>query len=165
MGERYADSRRFVKDIVTRSRSEARALGGSRVEAEHLLLALAARPELAAGRLLADEGLDHAAVREALYLEFERSLGALGILLEGFFLPDEVAPVLGELRMAQSAKLAFHRALKVRAARRDRRFDSLHLLLGILSAEGGTVARALDAAALDRHAVAAEAEAALERAA
>ena len=165
MDERSADSRRFVKDIVARSRLEARALGGSRIEAEHLLLALATQPELAAGRLMATEGLDHVAVREALDLEFARSLGAVGILLEGFFLPDQVAPVLGELRMAQSAKMAFRRALNVRAARRDRRFDSLHLLLGILGAEGGTVARALEGTGLDRHALVAQAQAALERAA
>ena len=72
----------------------------------------------------------------------------------------------GAPRLAHSAKLAFERALKARAGRgRDRRLDSLHLLLGIVSAEGGTVARALAAAEVDRAALAARARAALEHAA
>ena len=154
------------REIVAQARNEARALGSSRIEAEHLLLALAARPETPAGRLLSAAGLDHTAVREALDLEFERSLGAVGIWLYGFDLPEERLPVVGAPRLAQSAKLAFERALKARAGRgRDRRLQKLHLLLGIVSAEGGTVARALAAAEVDRAALAARARAALEHAA
>jgi D-alanyl-D-alanine carboxypeptidase len=153
------------REIVTQARNEARALGSSRVEAEHLLLALAARPDTSAGRLLTAAGLDHRAVREVLDLEFERSLGAVGILLHGFCLPEQGLPVSGGPRLAQSAKLAFERGLKTRAARHDRGFDPLHLLIGIVSAEGGTVARALAAAEVDRGALAARAQAALDRAA
>jgi ATPases with chaperone activity, ATP-binding subunit len=153
------------REIVAQGRKEARALGSSRVEAEHLLLALAARPETSAGQLLTAAGLDHGAVREALDLEFERSLGAVGIWLHGFCLPEERLPVVGGLRLAQSAKLAFERAIKLRGARHDRGFDHLHLLFGIVSAEGGTVARALAVAGVDRGALAARARALLDRAA
>ena len=43
--------------------------------------------------------------------------------------------------------------------------DSVHLLIGILSAEGGTVARALAMIEVDRRALIARARAGLERAA
>ena len=153
------------REIVAQGRNEARAMGSSRVEAEHLLLALASRPETSAGRLLTAVGLDHEGVREALDLEFERSLGAVGILLHGFCLPEERLPVVGGLRLARSAKLAFERAIKLRGARHDRGFDHLHLLVGIVSAEGGTVARALDVAGVDRTALTAQARTLLDRAA
>ena len=155
-----------LRKIVALARTEARNLGGSRVEAEHLLLALASQLQLSAGRLLNAAGLGPERIREALDLEFARSLGAVGISLHGFSLPDARLSVLGGLPFSQSAKLAWQRAIKARTGRgRDRRLDSLHLLIGILSAEGGTVARALSAIEVDRGALAARARGALERAA
>jgi D-alanyl-D-alanine carboxypeptidase len=155
-----------LRRIVALARTEARNLGSSRIEAEHLLLALTSQPQLSAGRLLNAEGLDPARIREALDLEFARSLGAVGISLHGFSLSDARLSVLGGLPLAQSARLAWQRAIKARTGRgRDRRFDSLHLLIGILSAEGGTVARALALIEVDRAALVARARAGLERAA
>ena len=155
-----------IREIVEAARDEARALGSARIEAEHLLLALAGRPRLAAGRLLNAAGLDRASIREALDLEFARSLGAVGISLHGFSLPDARLSVLGGLPLAQSAKLVLQRAIKARTGRgRNRRLDSLHLLVGILSAEGGTVARALALVEVDRGALLAQAREGLERAA
>lgn len=151
--------------IMTLARDEARALGSPRIEAEHLLLAFASSTDLAAGRLLAARGLDHAAVDEALSLEFARSLEIAGVRISDFCLPGKGMPLTGEPRMAQSSKLAFHRAIRTKGARNDRRFDSLHLLLGILSADAGTVARALAAAEVDRSALSAAAQATLDRAA
>ena len=87
MTQRPAQARRFVKDVTVRAREQARLLGAPRVEAEHLLLALAATPRWPAGALLADEGLNRAGVLAALDTEFERSLGAVGILLLGFHCP------------------------------------------------------------------------------
>ena len=165
MTQRPAQARRFAKDVTVRAREQARLLGAPRVEAEHLLLALAATPRWPAGALLADEGLDRAGVLAALDTEFERSLGAVGILLLGFHLPEERLPFSGELRLGQSAKLVFRRALRQRAVRRDPRFDSLVLLCGILRADEGVVARALAAAGADRKALLARAEAALSAAA
>ncbi len=155
-----------LRKIVALSRAEARNLGSSRIDAEHLLLALASEPQLSAGLLLRAEGLDPATIRGALDLELARSLGAVGISLHGFSLPDARLSFLGGLPFGQSAKLAWQRAIKARAGRgRDRRFDSLHLLIGILSAEGGTVARALAMIEVDRRALIARARAGLERAA
>lgn len=153
-----------LRKIVRLARDEARAQGSSRIEAEHVLLALAVQPDLPAGRLLHDQGLDPEAIREALDLEFARSLGAVGISLHGFALPDTRLAVPGTLPMGRSAKLAWQRGIMARGGRgRDRvRFDSLHLLIGILTAEGGTVARALTMSGVDRHALAERARCELE---
>lgn len=159
-----SDSRNLRK-IMAAAKNEARAAGSSRTEAEHLLLALTSSPQLPAGRLLAEQGLDHEAVQQALALELQHSLAAVGVRLDGLGLPQAALPVLGEPRMAQSAKLAFQRAIKARAARKDRRFDSLHLLIGILSAQTGTVSRALETAGVDRNALATAARSELDHAA
>lgn len=153
-----------LRKTVGLARDEARAQGSARIEAEHLLLALAAQPQLSAGRLLRAEGLTADAVRQALDLEFARSLGAVGISLHGFALPDTRLSFLGTLPMGRSAKLAWQRAIQARAGRgRDRRrFDSLHLLIGILAAESGTVARALAMSGFDRQALGERARRALE---
>jgi D-alanyl-D-alanine carboxypeptidase len=154
-----------VREIVALARTEARTLGSARIEAEHLLLALALRPQLSAGRLLNAEGLSPEAIREALDLEFAHSLGTVGISLHGFSLPDTRLSFLGGLPFAQSARLAFQRAIKARTGQGTRGLDSLHLLIGILSAEGGTLARALTLIEVDRGALMAQARRGLERAA
>ena len=155
-----------IRAIVTAARDEARALGSSRIEAEHLLLALAARPRSSAGQVLNAAGLDPAAIREALDLEFAHSLGAVGISLHGFALPDARLSVLGALPLGRSAKLALQRAIKARTGNsRGRPLDSLHVLIGILSGEGGTVARALDLAHVDRGALLTQAREGLAQAA
>jgi len=145
-----------LRKTVRLARDEARALGSARIEAEHLLLALAAQPQLPAGRLLWGEGLRPDAIRDALDLEFAHSLGAIGISLHGFALPDTRLPFLGSLPLGRSAKLALQRTIWARSGRgRDRRRpDSLHLLIGILDARSGTVARALTLSGFDRDALA-----------
>ena len=161
----FDNSRKAVHEILAQARTEARALGSPCVEAEHLLLALATLTPVPAGQLLASEGLSHEVILKTLGLEFERSLEAVNIRLDGFFLPDSKMPILGELRLAQSAKLAIVRANTARVSRRDKRFDSLHMLLGIVNAKSGTVARALAVGGIDRAALVVRTLAALDRAA
>jgi ATP-dependent Clp protease ATP-binding subunit ClpA len=153
--------------LVAEARDEARELGSSRVEAEHLLLALASHPETAAGRLLAEERLDPKTLRKALALDFERTLAMVGIRLESFALPEVRTSVArGPGSLGHSAKLAFERALKLRASQgRGRRPDSLDLLEGILNAEAGTVGRALAAIEVSRNEVVLKVREARERAA
>jgi ATP-dependent Clp protease ATP-binding subunit ClpA len=153
-----------LRKTVGLARDEARAQGSARIEAEHLLLALAAQPQLSAGRLLWGDGLGPDAIRQALDLEFAHSLGAIGISLHGFALPDTRLSVLGTVPMGRSAKLAWQRAIRARSGRgRDRRrLGSLHLLIGILAAESGTVARALAISGFDRDALAERARRELE---
>ena len=161
-------SERFdIRKTVTEARLEARDMGCSRIEAEHMLLVLASHPQSPAGRLLAGQSLDRDAIRRAVDLEFERSLASIGVRLGDFALPPATPPTPeGPRAMGQSARLAIQRALKARIGRgRDRRLGSLHLLLGILTAQGGTAVRALDAIHVDRAGLAAKVRAELEQAA
>lgn len=138
---------RYLKSVLARAEAEARQDGSTTVEAQHVLLAVAAQSDSSAGRVLAAAGLDHAAIREALNHEFEHSLGAAGISLSALDIlrasPDpHRAPQPGA-----SIQLALERCLKSGAGQD---LQPAHLLLGILQAEVGTVPRALALAGIDR---------------
>jgi ATP-dependent Clp protease ATP-binding subunit ClpA len=143
---------RFTRDarmVVKAADTHARGLGSTTIEAEHLLLAIAARePAMPA---LAEAGLDHDAVLAALDAERERSLMAVGISVGDFDLPP--APVTRHPRFAASARITLERSLKIAAARSDRRLGTGHILLALLQAEAGTVSRALAVAQVDVDAV------------
>jgi ATP-dependent Clp protease ATP-binding subunit ClpA len=136
---------RFTPDAraaVLGAREQARTLGHHTVESEHLLLALAARPEFHA------LGLDHDELATALAQEAERSLAAVGVAA------GELEPAVGaraprKLQFATSAQLALQRAAAVAAARGDRRLHAGHVLLGVLAAQNGRVPRALRIAGVD----------------
>lgn len=156
MFERFThDARRVVTHAAE---VESRALGATTIEAEHLLLALAADADSASGRLLAESGLDHDGVLAALEHETQRSLAAVGVGLGDFALPDAPSAPRGRTRFGASSKRALERALRIAAARGDRRILAPHLLLGVLRAHVGTVPRALAAEDVDRIALATRAE-------
>ena len=67
-----------LKQVVERSIDEAMRRGASQVDAEHLLLSIAATDDPAAAAL-AEFGLDHAAIDAALRGEREHALRAAGI--------------------------------------------------------------------------------------
>ena len=143
---------------LQRAREEAKAAGSRSVEAEHLLLAIAAHKGTEAQRILATVGLDHEAILAALDREFEESLAGAGVSLSAFGLPS-ASPGRDRIpRWGTSFKLALQRAPKTGPAGR---LDSTRILLGILRARVGTVARALSLAGIDRMALAARAEQAL----
>jgi ATP-dependent Clp protease ATP-binding subunit ClpA len=155
-----------IRKTMTEARLEARDMGSSRIEAEHVLLVLASHPQAPAGRLLAAQGLDRAALRRAIDLEFENSLAGVGVRLADFFALPTAPALEGPRAMGQSCRLAIQRAMQARTGRgRARRLGSLHLLLGILKAEGGTAVRALAAIDVDRAELAARVRAELEQAA
>jgi ATP-dependent Clp protease ATP-binding subunit ClpA len=137
---------RFTKNartaVLTASEEEARSSGQGTIEAEHLLLALAAHPEL---RKL---GLDHDGLVAALAQEEERSLAAVGIAADDFGLPV-VPRRRPKPKLATSAKLALQRALRLAVDRGERRIHAGHLLYGVLAAEHGRVPRALQIAGID----------------
>ena len=137
---------RFTRDAratVAAAHREALEAGDLAVEAEHLLLALAARREFQA------LGLDRGTIVEALAREERRSLAAVGLD------PTELEPIARagrsprEPRFATSSKLALQRALAAAARRGDRRLEARHVLLGVLSAQHGRVPRALRIAEID----------------
>ena len=133
---------RFTRDAraaVIAAREQAQTSGQRTVESEHLLLALAARPEF---------GLDRDQLAGAFAQEEERSLAAVGVAA------GELEPRAGgrsrlEPRFATSSKLALQRAAAAAAKRGDRRLTAGHVLLGVLAAEHGRVPRALRIAEID----------------
>jgi D-alanyl-D-alanine carboxypeptidase len=133
---------RFTRDaraVVADAHDQAAALGANRVEAEHLLLALADR---------AVAGLDRARIESALEDEQRRSLAAVGVTLDDFDLPRR-SSVATKVRFGASAKRALELTLRVALERGDRRIQDAHILLALLRAEAGTVPRALAIAGID----------------
>ena len=152
-----------VAAILHRAREEAKTAGSPTVEAEHVLLALAAHKGTEAQRILASVGLDHAAILGALHREFEESLAGAGVSLSAFNLPPASDRRDRIPRWGTSFKLALQRAPKGGPAGRswNSRLDATRLLLGILRARIGTVPRALSLAGVDRPALVGRAEQAL----
>jgi ATP-dependent Clp protease ATP-binding subunit ClpA len=135
---------------------EAKQDGAKFIEAEHMLLALAADKESEAARLLSEAGLDHERLASALYDERHRTLAFAGINAP----PKRLAPateVDSPLSLGTSAKAALRRALIGSRNDRRARLRSTDLLAGILEAELGTVPRALAIAGIDRAAIIARA--------
>lgn len=137
----------YLRTMLDDAATEARLDGSTSVEAQHLLLAMAADADSTVGLALATVGLDRDGIRVALDREFAYSLSTVGIALSEFTIavasPDpERLPQPGA-----SVQLALERGLK---SVRGRDPQPAHLLLGILEAEVGTVARALAQAGVDR---------------
>lgn len=135
---------RFTKDaraVVEAAVVEARDAGSATVEAEHLLLALARSGHAK----LAAHGVDAAVIEDALAAEQTASLSAVGVRWNLEARP----PATGQPRFAASAKLALQRALPAAVERGERRLTSDHVLAGVLTAEVGTVPRALAIAGIE----------------
>jgi len=132
---------------------EAKRDGAEFIEAEHMLLALAAGPDSEALKLLHEFGLDYERLVAALREERRQTLAFVGMTAPDTKLGEpadrDSPPSLGT-----SAKAAVRRALI--GSRRDRRRARMRgtdLLAGILEAEFGTVPRALAIAGIDRAAL------------
>jgi ATP-dependent Clp protease ATP-binding subunit ClpA len=143
------ETSRYVKGILERGRVEARQDGSPAVEAEHLLLAIAAHRGTPTQPVLAAAGLDRDAIRVALDREFAASLRVAGVELSDFNLPPATADPDRHVDLGTSAKLVLERAVRL-AGRGPGRIRPAHLLLGVLEAEVGTVPRALALAGIDR---------------
>jgi ATP-dependent Clp protease ATP-binding subunit ClpA len=132
-----------------RAIAEARARRAGSVEAEHVLLAILARPAEPAAKLVATAGLDHATLTAALDAERARSLGAAGVSA------PPIASLAASPRIANpgwgaSIRDAL-RSANTSAAKSGRPGAlEIELLDAILRAELGTVPRALGLADLDR---------------
>ena len=132
---------------------EAKRDGADFIEAEHMLLALAANPDSDAAKLLNEVGLDHDRLAAALREEHRQTLAFVGMTATDTKVGDatelDSPPSLGT-----SAKVAVRRALiGSRHNRRRARLRGTDLLAGILEAEFGTVPRTLAIAGIDRAAL------------
>ncbi len=146
--------------VVLSARTEARTTGSRTIEAEHILLALAGQ-EGTAREILESAGLDHEAIRTAIEREFEESLLAVGISLEGSSPVSENWSPDFRPRFARSAKLALERAVALEQKRLAPHLEPIHLLLGVLYARAGTVPRILAIAGVDTADLTKRAESAL----
>lgn len=139
----------YLRAILDQAGREARAEGAATVEAQHVLLAMAARSDTGAGQLLISLGLDPAALRAALAHELEDALRGAGLTLEAARLPPPPDAADPAGRLGTSVRYALERGLDglLQTPRPE------HLLLGVLRAEVGTVPRALALAGFDRAAL------------
>lgn len=141
---------RFVGDarrVALEATSVAAGLGSPSVEAEHLLVSIAASPH-PAGHALREVGLDAAELHDAIQRDFERVLGRVGIDASGVDLSASCRRT--KPHWGASAKQGLERAVKAAMLRGDRKIDCEHILLGLLRAERGTVPRLLAAEGIDR---------------
>jgi ATP-dependent Clp protease ATP-binding subunit ClpA len=143
---------KYVHAILDQGRAEARNDGSAMVEAQHLLLAIAAGPDATTRQILSAAGLDHDAIRAALDREFSYSLAAAGVSPASFDLPQATRGADRRPHLGASARLALERGFSSETRRND--LQPAHLLLGILRAQFGTVPRALALAGIDRIALA-----------
>ncbi len=145
----------IAPNVAGRFEVEAKRDGAKFIEAEHMLLALAADGDGAASKLLNEFGLDHARLGSALQEERRRTLAFAGMTAPSQDLV-KATELDSPLTFGTSAKTALRRGLiATRESRRGRRARMTHneLLLGILQAELGTVPRALAIAGVDRSAL------------
>lgn len=125
-------------------------LGAKRIDAEHLLLALAEGEESLVARGLATAGANPGSIEEALENEFQDALIHAGVGDE-HRRPHRRSPHSAKrLPMGQSAKLALERALGAAKMSDGGDVSAGHLLVGIVAAEVGTVPRLLDQLGVSR---------------
>jgi len=136
---------------------EARRDGAKAIEAEHMLLALAASSDGDAAKVLHEVGLDHERLASALKEERRRTLAFVGMKELNKEVPA-ATELESPLSLGTSAKAAMKRAfIGARHERRRVHLRSTDLLAGILEAELGTVPRALAIAGIDIAALASRA--------
>lgn len=136
----------YLQSVLVRAADEARDDGSASIEAGHVLLAMAVQDGTEAQRALDRAGLGHRALKDALHREFEHSLSAAGVTLGAFDLRSTPDPGRRP-QLGASFKLTMERIASVY---RKKDLRSVHLLLGVLQAETGTVPRALALAGVDR---------------
>ncbi|RFS84165.1 Clp protease [Actinomadura spongiicola] len=137
----------YVRTVLEGGAREAQRSGSATIEAEHLLLAIAAGPENASRELLRSAGLDHETIRDALRREFEQSLRTVGVSVTDRSLLSPREAAVRPSRMGRSAKLVFERGMAAAHGKNDARPE--HLLLGVLELRYGTVPRTLELAGVD----------------
>ena len=141
-----------LRPVVVMAIDEAARRNASEVAPEHLLLALAAHPETPAAGILAELGLSHDALDAALDEERRRALAVVGIR----DLDPALLVATADTRRpswASSTREALRRSQAAGARGRRRRTLDLDVLYGIVTANVGTVPRALEYAGIDRDAL------------
>jgi ATP-dependent Clp protease ATP-binding subunit ClpA len=149
--------------LVRGARREAQLDGSATIEAEHVLLALAALDGTATARLLAEAGLSRDEIRAALDREWEQSLAVAGITVGVAELPTATPDPGRRPRIGESTVRLLKRAMDTASGFGGGRIGAAHMLVGLLDAKLGRVPRALDLAGIDRAALRARAAEAAEQ--
>lgn len=137
-----------LRPIVAQAVEEAGQRGSTTVEAEDLLLALASAGTPETRAMLADAGLDHQSILDALRNERRHSLNYIGIApLEENRLTT--APRTGRPGWGTSVREAMGRGRMPLNKNRQRGVAECDVLIGVLLARLGTVPRALALAGID----------------
>jgi ATP-dependent Clp protease ATP-binding subunit ClpA len=140
-----------IRSVVITAIEEAQRRGSATVSPEHLLLALVHEADSPAARILSDAGLGYDALDVALDTERTRSLAVVGIRdLDPALLTATPRP--GRPSWASTTREVFRRAQLPGRGRR-RRAAELDVLYGVVTANVGTVPRALEYAGVDRDAL------------
>jgi ATP-dependent Clp protease ATP-binding subunit ClpA len=148
---------RQLHAIGRRAIAEAVARRATSVGTEHVLLAIAAKPDAPSARVLADAGLDYRAITAAIEAERHRSLAVADVRPVD---PDVLASSPRATKPVWGASIrALLRAADKPAAKAAARAGregalEIELTLGILRAELGTVPRMLALVGVDRRAIA-----------
>ncbi|MGW6282189.1 Clp protease N-terminal domain-containing protein [Kribbella sp. NPDC055071] len=150
--ERSSDVKDVRALLVRGAREEARRDGSRTVEAEHVLLALAATKTTSAARMLAEAGLTEDAIRSALDREWEHSLAVAGVLFRVGLLPSATVDRQREPSIGETTKLVLRRAMDA-PPKLSGRIGPTRILVGLLDTDRGRVARALEVAGVDRAAL------------
>ncbi|GAA1763297.1 Clp protease N-terminal domain-containing protein [Agromyces humatus] len=148
-----------LKTVITASIEEAIRRGAAKVEAEHLLLSIAASGD-AAAQALADAGLDYPAIEAALQDERARALRAAGIEPvsdERLHATRNSRPVWGA-SIRDALRRGDFKAHRNRGSAERERLAVADALIGVLRADLGTVPRAIEYAGVDRAALIARLE-------
>jgi len=135
--------RRWPWATITRACDVAAASGSEAVEAEHLLLALTQRADVATSRALETLGLTERAVRAALNEDFAEALSVMGVPATLANHPAPSGPARARVKWGQSATLVLERALKAAATEGRWRIGDRHLLIALSRAEAGVIPRVL----------------------
>jgi ATP-dependent Clp protease ATP-binding subunit ClpA len=143
-----------LKTLIIRAIDEAARRGAAKVEAEHLLLSIAASEDVAAG-VLADAGLDYAGVEAALRGEREQALRAAGIepIAEERLLASGGSRPGWGTSIREGLDRGNFKARRGRSRAERERLAVADALIGVLRADLGTVPRALAYAGIDRDAL------------
>ena len=145
--------RAHLQPIMGVAMMEASNRGSTNVEAEHLLLAFLFDRTSPATPLLAEHGVDYDSFGAALAAERERTLAAVGVVAPS---PERLVSTPRTRgrgpRFGTSAREVWDRTMRRVKARGGGRPVLTHadFIIGILSAELGTVPRALLQAGIDR---------------
>ncbi|GAB3614080.1 Clp protease N-terminal domain-containing protein [Humibacter ginsengisoli] len=137
-----------IRAVVVTAIEEAQRRGSAAVAPEHLLLALASEADSIAAGILADVGLDYEALDRALDTERARSLAVVGIHELDASLLNATPRSMTRPGWASTTRELFRRAQPPGRGRHRR--AELDVLYGVITANVGTVARALEFAGVDR---------------